>query len=132
LSLYTGNTFRGWLWTITQNKIRDHFRQTGREPYAVGGTSFQDVLAHVPAGGSSSGYDSSDAPPADPLSLYRRAIDLIRSEFEDRTWQAFWRVTVDGRSPADVGQELGMSPAAVRKAKSRVLQRLRRELGEPT
>ena len=124
-----GSTFRGWLWTITQNKIRDHFRQAGREPHAIGGTSFQDYLTHVPANGSVSSHSSSDAPPADPSSLYRRAIDLIRTEFEERTWQAFWRVTVDGRTPADVGQELGMSPAAVRKAKSRVLARLRRELG---
>ena len=124
-----GSTFRGWLWTITQNKIRDHFRQIGREPHAVGGTSFQEYLTHVAADGSVSSHSSSDAPPADPSSLYRRAIDLIRTEFEERTWQAFWRVTVDGRTPADVGQELGMSPAAVRKAKSRVLARLRRELG---
>jgi RNA polymerase sigma-70 factor (ECF subfamily) len=37
---------------------------------------------------------------------------------------------VEGKSPKDVGAELGMSPGAVRVAKSRVLHRLREELGD--
>jgi RNA polymerase sigma-70 factor, ECF subfamily len=36
----------------------------------------------------------------------------------------------DKRTPADVGAELGMTPAAIRQAKSRVLRRLKQELGE--
>ena len=42
---------------------------------------------------------------------------MIRAEFEDRTWEAFWRVSVDGQSPADVAADLEMSVAAVYKAK---------------
>ena len=30
-------TFRGWLRTITKNKIIDHVRQEGKRPAAVGG-----------------------------------------------------------------------------------------------
>jgi len=62
--------------------------------------------------------------------LRLRALELIRAEFEDRTWQAFWRVTVDGQPTKDVAQELGVTPSAVRLAKSRVLRRLREELGD--
>ena len=29
--------------------------------------------------------------------LRLRAVELVRGEFEERTWQAFWRVAVDGR-----------------------------------
>src|SRR5262245_44720895 len=36
-----GDTFRGWLRTITRNKLRDHFRRRGREPEGVGGTDAQ-------------------------------------------------------------------------------------------
>ena len=36
---------------------------------------------------------------------------------------------VDGKLPAEVAEELAMSPGAVRVAKSRVLKRLREELG---
>ena len=63
--------------------------------------------------------------------LFGRAVSLIRDEFEPRTWQAFWLTAVEGRTPTEVSAELGMSPGAVRVAKSRVLQRLREELGEP-
>src|SRR5215207_5403568 len=31
----TGDTFRGWLRTITRNKIRDHFRRLEEQPRAV-------------------------------------------------------------------------------------------------
>jgi DNA-directed RNA polymerase specialized sigma24 family protein len=59
--------------------------------------------------------------------LLRRLLDLIKLEFKDHTFQAFWRVAADGRSAADVAEELGMSVPAVYTAKSRVLNRLREE-----
>jgi RNA polymerase sigma-70 factor (ECF subfamily) len=37
---------------------------------------------------------------------------------------------VDGQTSAAVAAELGMSPTAVRMAKSRILHRLREELGD--
>jgi RNA polymerase sigma-70 factor (ECF subfamily) len=39
-------------------------------------------------------------------------------------------MVVEGRSAADAGAEINMKPGAVRVAKSRVLMRLRRELGD--
>jgi RNA polymerase sigma-70 factor (ECF subfamily) len=54
-------------------------------------------------------------------------LEFIRSEFEPRTWQMFWRSVVDGVATATVGAELGVSAAAVRQARSRVLRRLREE-----
>ena len=62
--------------------------------------------------------------------LFARAIALIRGEFEERTWAAFWRTVVEGQPAKDVGADLSMSPGAVRVAKSRVLHRLREELGD--
>ena len=55
---------------------------------------------------------------------------LVREEFEERTWEAFWRVTVEGQTSTAVADALSMTPAAVRQAKSRVLRRLREEFGE--
>jgi Sigma-70, region 4 len=43
---------------------------------------------------------------------------------------AFWRVVIDERSPAEVAAELGITANAVRQAKSRVLRRLKEEMGE--
>jgi len=59
--------------------------------------------------------------------LLRHALELLQAEFEPRTWQAFWKIVVEEKAPADVAAELGMSKGAVYVAKSRVLKRLREE-----
>lgn len=118
-------TFRGWLWTITRNKIHDLYRRQAGKPQAQGGSDAQDRLQKVAA---SDGFEPSD--PTAIVWLVRQALELIRIEFEERTWQAFWRTAVDGQRTADVAVELDMNPAAIRKARSRVFQRLRAELGD--
>ena len=55
-------------------------------------------------------------------------MDLVRVEFADKTWRAFWRTAVEGVAAKDAAEELGVSPDAVRMAKSRVLRRLREEM----
>jgi RNA polymerase sigma-70 factor (ECF subfamily) len=121
-----GDTFRGWLRTITRNKVRDHCRRQAGQPRAAGGTDAQLHLQNVPD-------------PAEPedeeeagivVRQLHRTLAEIRGEFEERTWQAFWQVQMEGRDTAAVGAELGMTPAAVRKAKFRVLRRLREELDD--
>jgi len=123
-----GDSFRGWLWTITRNKLRDHFRHRQGLPAAQGGTEAQQRLAQIPDNppDSSSVDDKIDG----SQSLTNRGLELVRAEFEDRTWQAFWRATVDAQPAAAVADELGMTVAAVYKAKSRVMRRIRQELGD--
>src|SRR5262249_54989024 len=109
-------------------KVQDHFRRRRGQPEARGGTDAQRPLA-AGSQAESPGPDAGD--PGDELTrLYHRAPELVRGEFEERTWQAFWRAAVDGQAPTDIAADLGMTPAAVRKAKSRVLHRLREEVGD--
>jgi RNA polymerase sigma-70 factor (ECF subfamily) len=120
-----GDTFRGWLWVITFNKLGDWMRQQAHRETAVGGSEAQKVLQQhaeletLPA--------TEPSPTGD---LYHRALALIRSEFEERTWQAFWRIVGEGQQPANVAADLGMARNAVYLAKSRILRRLREVLGE--
>jgi RNA polymerase sigma-70 factor (ECF subfamily) len=123
-----GDTFRGWLRAITRHKILALWRSRSHQPDALGGSSALQQLQQVPDSEDEAAEDAADA---DQMSaLFHRALGLLRDEFEPRTWQAFWRTAVDAQSAPDVATELGMTANAVRMAKSRVLHRLREELGD--
>jgi RNA polymerase sigma-70 factor (ECF subfamily) len=121
-----GDTFRGWLRGITRIQIQSHFRRNHGRPHAEGGSDAWQNLQEV--------ADPQAQPDADEQTaasqVYLRALEQVRGYFEPQTWEAFWRSAVDGRTPAELTQELGMTSAAIRQAKSRVLRRLKQELGE--
>jgi RNA polymerase sigma-70 factor, ECF subfamily len=116
-------SFTAWVYTIARRRIIDWHRRRGQQADAVGGTDFLQRLQREPAPDD----DSSTAglPPEALSPLVRRALDLVHGEFEPRTWEAFRLVVVEEMATADVAATLGMSPPAVRQAKSRVLRRLR-------
>jgi RNA polymerase sigma-70 factor (ECF subfamily) len=122
-----GGSFRGWLRTITRSKVVDHVRRQNRQPAATGGSDARDRLLAIPDNDASSVPEASGQEKA---ILVNQTLDLIRPEFEDRTWQAFWRATAEGQQSGAVAEALEMTPGAVRQAKSRVLRRLREELNE--
>jgi RNA polymerase sigma-70 factor (ECF subfamily) len=123
-----GDSFRGWLRVVTRNMVLLHFRKSGRQPRADGGTDaflqLQQLADPLP------GPDDDEDAEAEMDGVRRRALELVRAGFEDRTWEMFWRTFIDDRSPVDVAAEMGVTPAAVRKAKSRVLRRLKEEFAE--
>ena len=121
-----GASFRGWLWGITKNKLRELSRHRKSQPQAAGGTDAQHQLNQLPAVPPE---EDDEATGVDVTTrLVQRALHAIRANFSDRTWQAFERATLEGHAAADIATDLNMSAAAVYKAKSRVLSRLREEL----
>lgn len=117
-------SFRTWVRGIARHKALDHFRKRKGEPSPVGGTLGAEMANSIPE-------EVDPEQDADEVGeLYRRALDLIRGNFEEKTWRAFWRSTVDGHPTDVVASELGLTPVAVRIAKSRVLARLREDLGD--
>ena len=124
------NSFRGWLLTITQNEIRGWYRQQKKNVAdAAGGSVALENIQNAPQMDESS-IDEIGDDEADSLGLVRRAAETIEGDFEKKTWQAFWRSTVDGHDTSAIASDLSMTPQAIRQAKFRVLKRLRETLGD--
>jgi RNA polymerase sigma factor (sigma-70 family) len=119
--------FRGWLFGVVRHQLGKLLNHPSRSPPGEGGTPAVDRLRQQP---------ERDAGEAELWAQeYRRqrfrwAAEKVRGAFEESSWQAFWRTAVEGRSAAEVAQELGLSPGAVSTAKCRVLARIRRALAD--
>jgi RNA polymerase sigma-70 factor (ECF subfamily) len=125
-----GDTFRGWLRRITENKVHDHFRRENRQVgHACGGTDAYELLANQP------NPDEKRMEVATPSSncehqLYAEVRDQVRNEFSERDWRLFWRIVVDGQPASEAAAEHGISANAARLVKMRVLRRFRQLVAE--
>lgn len=119
-------SFRAWLWRLARHKMIDAMRRQQRSMSASGGSTALQVIHNVPEQ-----LDVSDEQERSQFtSLVHRALEQVRSEFEPKSWQAFWRTTIDGVPVAAVAEELDVTPATIRQHRSRILRRLRQQLGE--
>jgi RNA polymerase sigma-70 factor (ECF subfamily) len=118
------DSFRNWLWGITRVKIQDHFRRTENQPVAIGGSGAARLIAQVPVHEPPDFDDAVGGRMSGPLA---RCLDLVQIEFGDEVWEAFRLTVMEAQPPKEVAAALNMSPAAVRKAKSRILRRIREE-----
>jgi RNA polymerase sigma factor (sigma-70 family) len=118
-------TFRGWLFTVVRNKLRD-FRSGPRQlAQGSGDTQIHNLLAKQPGDGH---VDENHWETEYQQQVFQWAARQVESEVEPATWQAFWRTAVEGHGGKDVAAELGLSVAAVYLAKSRVMARLKQRV----
>jgi RNA polymerase sigma-70 factor (ECF subfamily) len=117
-------TFRGWLFTITRNKIFSFLSARRIRPQGSGDTTTNRLLDTHP--------DGDDGSQAWELEYQRRlasiAMERVKGEFQESTWKAFWLTAVEGVAVAEVASQTGLSPGAIYVAKSRVLARLKEEV----
>jgi RNA polymerase sigma-70 factor, ECF subfamily len=112
-------SFRKWLQTVTINQWRKERKRWERrmvqtaqgQPEAVAGDELESCWELE--------YHQH---------LVRRALHIMRSDFQEQTWTACWKTIVEDQPAAKVAVELGLTIGAVYAAKFRVLNRLRREL----
>jgi len=110
-------SFRGWLRGIMTNKVRERRK-----------AAFVRKRVSMPV----DDVPDREVPEPDEAE-YNRAVvngclELIRSEFEAKSFKAFELCKMHGKSARDVADELGMTVDAVYKNVSRVMSRLRNEL----
>ena len=121
-------SFRGWLWTITQNKIRDFFRKKAARLDVAGGSAawqLDQLLSDLRLD-----RDVDPSSNREISLLLNRALEQIKHDFESQTWTAFWRAAIDNHDTGWIAKDLGISRNSVRQAKCRVLRRLREQLGD--
>jgi RNA polymerase sigma-70 factor (ECF subfamily) len=120
-------SFRGWLFTLVRNQLHQFHRGGQRPDRACGGTSIRQVLHGQPAPeeDTAASWDQEYE-----RRLFAYAAAQIRGDFRDSTWQAFWLAGVEGKSAREVGEQLGLTVAAVYLAKSRVMARLKEQIQE--
>jgi RNA polymerase sigma-70 factor (ECF subfamily) len=114
-------SFRRWLFTIVQNRLRDHRRPRATQPRGTGDTQAHERLQQYRD-------ETENAEEVwyreHQLGLIRYAAEQVRQDFWETTWTAFWQTAVEGAVPAEVARQLGMTRAAVYLAKARVLSRI--------
>ena len=111
-------SFRAWLYVALRNAWLTRRRRHGRE------AALADDLDRLPDGKARDPDFEED---------YRRQVvgrvaQLIRGDFEARTWQAVWESVTEDEPIAAVARRHGMTPNALYRARNRVLGRLRAEL----
>ncbi len=119
-------TFRGWLYTVTRNKIYNFLTAQKNRTRAVGDSANHERLEALPDRSDNEAEADWDREYQRRMSA--RAMERVKVEFQANTWDAFWGTAVEGRAAAEVGAALKMTPGAVYVAKSRVLARLRDEV----
>lgn len=117
--------FRGWLFTVVQNKVRNFWRDAAKSPDAKGDPRANRQLMYQP----DERHDASKVWQQEyEHRLFISGSKQVRPMIQASTWLAFWNTAVDGESPASVAIRLNMTPAAVRLAKARVIHRIKQEI----
>ena len=116
-------TFRGWLFQIARNKLKNHFGNVQRQPQGTGDVA---MLADRLVDSELNDMWERDY----EQRVFEWAADQVRTRFSQCTWLAFWKSTVEQQSPTDVAGALGVSVGAVYIAKSRVLAQLKKKVNE--
>jgi RNA polymerase sigma-70 factor (ECF subfamily) len=120
--------FRPWLKAVVRNEARDLLRRRKRRPgdWGSGDSGVQAQLESIEVG-----EDELASRLENEVEQLRQAAQRIAAAVQARvqphTWQAFELTEAEGLPAEEVGRSLGMTIAAVYKARHRVLGLLREE-----
>jgi RNA polymerase sigma-70 factor (ECF subfamily) len=115
--------FRSWLFTVVRRKI-SNWRRAQRSRAKENQPADSRELNQCPLPEA----EQSEWEARWEERLFAWACQEVRREVTDGTWQAFWRTAIDDLPGKQVAAELGMNVAAVYRARSRVLARLKEEI----
>jgi RNA polymerase sigma factor (sigma-70 family) len=118
--------FRTWLHRVAHNAILNAL--TREKPDRGSGNSAQLGLLNR--------QQALEGPDSDLLQLehrrevFRWAARQVRPEFQQETWEAFWRTSVECQPIELVAEELGKNRGAIYAARSRVMRRIQEKVAQ--
>jgi len=121
-----GRTFRGWLRRLCQSRAIDLLRK--KKADAV--LSLEDHPAELCLRDASAKIDAEESTATERpllLQLAEEVQDAVRRRVDDRTWQVFWNIAVEGQSVREASDAAGISYYAAFAAQKRVGRMLREE-----
>ena len=113
-------SFRNWLFTVVRRKLSNWRRAQRSRLNGYSDAATHALLERFPAPREEAAWETEWQE-----RLFAWACEQIRREVSAVTWQAFWRTAMDDQPGKQVAADLGLSIAAVYRARSRVLARLK-------
>jgi RNA polymerase sigma factor (sigma-70 family) len=121
-----GKTFRGWLRRLCQSRAIDLLRKQKSSRVE----SLEDHPAELLLEDASAGIEVEESAALERPVLLRQAEDVqdgVRRRVDERTWQVFWNIAIEGQSVREASEAAGISYYAAFAAQKRVGRMLREE-----
>ena len=117
-------SFRRWLSTVSRNVV---IRFMSRERKQAGGIGGSDLVAQL--------QNVEDKPDEQHIRRYQHerivwAAELVRHEFLETSWRAFWATVIEERPVDEVALELNVSPGSIYMSRSRIMARIKKKVAE--
>jgi RNA polymerase sigma factor (sigma-70 family) len=112
--------FRDWLFRIARNLMIKYLTRRKHRPLGTGDSQFQKLLERE---GEIDPNLSRELDREYEREMFQWASAQVRQQVSEKTWNAFWLTSVEGRAIAEVARDLKMTQGAVYIARSRVIGR---------
>ena len=117
----TKSGFRGWLFRVIRTKSADQWKNQQKAGTAGKDSVFWEML------GNKAAYEVfiKTIEKCMDQEILNLAMNIVRQEFEERSWLAFYLTKHEQQPPSEVAEQLGMGMDALYQNRRRVLNRLK-------
>lgn len=126
----TGQSFRAWLRTLHQSRVKDFLKSKGREAVRFEKACQEVASSNLMPARELDVSTTGNSTSAQLEHIQNRVMRIqasVKSRVQEKTWQIFWSIAVQERSIRETAKTFGMTYAATFAAFSRVQKLLKDE-----